>query len=147
SGAPEVDLCMGFYEVWDDRIHNSALWVTLGGESPGIRHVHRKVFLPTYGVFDEERFTEAGRDVRAFDTRFGRVAVLVCEDAWHSLLPTIAAIDGAQLVAVLAASPARGVAPDPLSPGRPLSLARWEHIARDIAGEHGVFVALSQLTG
>ncbi|HRP09385.1 MAG TPA: nitrilase-related carbon-nitrogen hydrolase, partial [Gemmatimonadales bacterium] len=45
------------------------------------------------------------------------------------------------------ASPARGVAPDPLSPGRPLSLARWERIACEIAAEHGVFVALAQLTG
>lgn len=147
AGAPEVDICLGFYELWDDRIHNSALWATLGGDAPGIRHVHRKVFLPTYGVFDEERFTESGRDVRAFDTRFGRAAVLVCEDAWHSLLPTIVAVDGAQLIAVLAASPARGVAPDPLHPGRPISLARWERLSREAAAEHGVFVALSQLTG
>ncbi|HRP09386.1 MAG TPA: nitrilase-related carbon-nitrogen hydrolase, partial [Gemmatimonadales bacterium] len=100
AGAPEVDICLGFYELWDDRIHNSALWATLGGKTAGIRHIHRKVFLPTYGVFDEERFTESGRDVRAFNTRFGRAAVLVCEDAWHSLLPTIAAVDGAQLIAV-----------------------------------------------
>jgi NAD+ synthetase len=90
---------------------------------------------------------EAGRDVRAFDTRFGRAAVLVCEDAWHSLVPTIAAVDGAQFIAVVAASPARGLAPDPLHPGRPGSLGRWERLARDIAGEHGVFVALSQLVG
>jgi NAD+ synthetase len=147
AAAPVVDICLGFYELHDERLHNSALWATLGGPDEGVRHVHRKVFLPTYGVFDEERFVEAGRDVRAFDTRFGRAAMLVCEDAWHGLMPTIAAVDGAQLIAVLAASPARGLTPDPVHPGRPGSLARWERLGRDIAAEHGVFVALTQLVG
>jgi NAD+ synthase (glutamine-hydrolysing) len=147
SNAPPVEVCVGFYELFDDRLHNSALWAALGGTDAGIRHVHRKVFLPTYGVFDEERFVEAGRDVRAFPTRFGRAAMLVCEDAWHSLTATIAAVDGAELVAIVAASPARGLAPDPLHPGEPGSLARWERLARDIASEHGVYVALVQLVG
>ncbi len=147
AAAPPVEVCLGFYEVWDDRLHNAALWAALGGSDAGIRHVHRKVFLPTYGVFDEERFVEAGRDVRAFDTRFGRAAVLVCEDAWHALMPTIAAVDGAQLIAVVSASPARGLVPDPVHPGQPGSLARWERLARETAGEHGVFVAMSQLVG
>ncbi len=147
SGAPPVEVCLGFYELWRDHLHNSAIWAALGGADASVRHVHRKVFLPTYGVFDEERFVEAGRDVRAFDTRFGRAAVLVCEDAWHSITPTIAALDGAQFIAVVAASPARGVEPDPLHPGQPQSLARWERLMRDIAGEHGVFVAISQLVG
>lgn len=145
--APPVEVCLGFYELWDDRLHNAALWAALGGTDAGVRHVHRKVFLPTYGVFDEERFVEAGRDVRAFGTRFGRAAMLVCEDAWHTLMPTIAAVDGAQLVAVVSASPARGLVPDPVHPGQPGSLARWERLARDIAGEHGVFLAMSQLVG
>ncbi len=147
AGAPPVEVCVGFYELFDDRLHNSALWAALGGSDAGIRHVHRKVFLPTYGVFDEERFVEAGRDVRAFDTRFGRAAMLVCEDAWHSLTATIAAVDGAELIAIVAASPARGLAPDPLHPGEPGSLARWERLAGDIAAEHGVYVALVQLVG
>jgi len=142
-----VDIVLGFYERWNGRLHNSAMWATLGGGDAGIRHVHRKLFLPTYGVFDEERFVEAGSDIRAFETRFGRMAMLICEDAWHSLVPTIAAVDGAQLIAVLAASPARGLAPDPLHPGQPGSIARWDRLARDIAGEHGVFVAMSHLVG
>ncbi|MEZ4377001.1 MAG: NAD+ synthase [Gemmatimonadales bacterium] len=147
AGAPPLELCLGFYEIWDERIHNAALWVSLGGDDAGIRHVHRKVFLPTYGVFDEERFVEAGRDIRAFETRIGRVAMLVCEDAWHAMSATVAAVDGAQLIAVLSASPARGLVPDPTHPGQPGSLARWERLAREIAGEHGVFVAMAQLVG
>lgn len=147
SGTEPVEACIGFYELHDNRLHNSVMWASLGGDDAGIRHVHRKVFLPTYGVFDEERFVESGRDVRAFETRIGRVAMLVCEDAWHSLLPTIAAVDGAQLIAVVAASPARGLVPDSTHPGQPGSQARWERLAREIAGEHGVYVALSQLVG
>lgn len=147
TGAPPVEITLGFYERWNDRLYNAAIWIALGGPDAGIRHVHRKIFLPTYGVFDEERFVESGREVRAFDTRFGRAAMLVCEDAWHSLTSTIAAVDGAQLIAVVVASPARGIAPDEIQPGMPGSLARWERLARDIAGEHGVFVTLTQLVG
>jgi len=70
------------------------LYASLGGKDAGVRHVHRKVFLPTYGVFDEERFVDRGREIRAFDTRWGRAAILICEDAWHSLSGTIAALQG-----------------------------------------------------
>lgn len=147
SGAPTLELCVGFYERFEDRLYNSAIWIALGGTDAGIRHVHRKVFLPTYGVFDEERFVEAGRDVRAFDTRFGRAAMLVCEDAWHSLTGTIAAVDGAQLIVIVAASPARGLVPDPQHPGQPTSLVRWDRVAQEMAGEHGVYIALTQLVG
>jgi predicted amidohydrolase len=75
SGAPPLDVAIVFYEVWRNHLHNSALYASLGGEDAGIRHVHRKVFLPTYGVFDEERFVEPGRTVEAFDTRWGRAAM------------------------------------------------------------------------
>ncbi len=68
SGAPPLDVVVGFYERWRDRLYNSALYATLGGSAPGILHVHRKVFLPTYGVLDEERFVEAGHELRVFDT-------------------------------------------------------------------------------
>ena len=145
--APPFDCAIGFYEVHQYRLHNSALYATLGGPDAGIRHVHRKVFLPTYGVFDEERFVEAGRSVQAFDTRWGRAAMLICEDAWHSFTPMLAALDGAQVILVPSASPARGVGSSEEAPGRPGSLARWKRLVQDIAGEHGVYVALAQLVG
>ncbi len=147
AACPPLEVCVGFYELHEGHLYNSALWVALGGDDAGLRHVHRKLFLPTYGMFDEERFVDAGREVRAFDTRFGRAAMLVCEDAWHGMTPAIAALDGAQFLAVVAAGPARGLAPDPLQPGQPGSLARWERLARTIASEHGMFVALAQLVG
>ncbi len=147
AGLAPVDVVIGFYETWRNRLHNSALYATLGGPEAGIRHVHRKVFLPTYGVFDEERFVEAGREVRAFDTRWGRAAMLVCEDAWHSLLPTIAALDGAQVIFVVSATPARGLTPGGDGGARPANLERWERLATGAAAEHGCFVAVAQLVG
>ncbi|MFI5234853.1 MAG: NAD+ synthase [Gemmatimonadales bacterium] len=145
--APPLDLAIGFYELHQTRLYNSALYASFGGADAGIRHVHRKVFLPTYGVFDEERFVEAGKTVHAFDTRFGRAALLVCEDAWHSLMPTLAALDGAQVILIPSATPARGLAPEEHSAGRPANLERWERLAQGIAEEHGVYVAVSQLVG
>ncbi len=142
-----LDVSLGFYEQWNNAFYNSALYVTLGGAEPIVRHVHRKVFLPTYGLFDEERFVDRGFNIRAFDTSWGRAAILVCEDAWHSLSGTLAALDGAQLIIIPSASPGRGLwkRSDDL-PG-PASLERWERLARDIASEHGVFVALIHLVG
>ncbi len=143
SGAPPVDLAIGFYELWRNCHYNSCLYVSLSAGAPIIRHVHRKVFLPTYGVFDEERFVEAGAEVRAFDTAWGRAAMLVCEDAWHSLMPTLAALDGAQVLLVVSATPARGLD----SPEAPANLERWERLAADAASEHGMYVAVAQLVG
>jgi len=142
-----MDVGLGFYEIWNNSIYNSALYVTLGGDSPIVRHVHRKVFLPTYGLFDEERFVDRGFEIRAFDTSWGRAAMLVCEDAWHSLSGTIAALDGAQVIFIPSASPARGLFPRNDDHAGPASLERWERLARDISSEHGVFTALVQLVG
>jgi NAD+ synthetase len=146
SKAPPLDIALGFYEVYRNRLYNSALYATLGGPEAGIRHVHRKIFLPTYGVFDEERFVDPGRTVQAFDTRWGRAAMLVCEDAWHSLAPTLAALDGAQLIIVPSATPARGIAPQ-VGLQRPANLDRWDRLAQGIAEEHGLFVVVAHLVG
>jgi NAD+ synthase (glutamine-hydrolysing) len=147
AGAPPIDLAIGFYELHRNRLYNSAMYATLGGPRAGIGHVHRKVFLPTYGVFDEERFVEAGRSIQAFDTQWGRAALLICEDVWHSFTSTLAALDGAQVILVPSASPARGPVGSGEGEALPDSLGRWGRIVQDVAGEHGVFVALAQLVG
>jgi NAD+ synthetase len=148
AGGGTIDLIAGFYERWEHTLHNSALYVRVGGGKGGeIQHVHRKLFLPTYGLFDEHRFVEPGLDVRAFDVGWGRAAVLICEDAWHSLTGTIAALDGAQVIFVCSAPPARGIQPTDTGIRAPTSVARWERLVRDISEEHGVYTALSSLVG
>src|SRR3989454_2222159 len=147
AGGPPVDVAIGFYEVFQNHFYNSCLYASLGNAAPGIRQVHRKVFLPTYGVFDEERFVDRGREIRAFDTRWGRAAILICEDAWHSLSGTIAALQGAQLVIVPSASPARGTGMDEEGIRLPASGVRWERILRGMADEHGVWGGFASLGG
>jgi len=142
-----LDVVIGFYERWRNTLFNSVMYVSLGGAAAVVRHVHRKNFLPTYGLFDEARFVEAGRELRAFDTRWGRAAMLVCEDAWHSITGTIAALDGAEVVFVSSAAPARGPWPRSDATDGPASVHRWERLIRDIAEEHGMFVSLSNLVG
>lgn len=150
GGARTLDVAVGFYELFQNSLYNSALYVTLGGDAPVIRHVHRKLFLPTYGLFDEERFVDRGLELRAFDTGMGRVAMVVCEDAWHSFTGTIAALDGARLLLIHSASPGRGPWPreaaESPAPG-PATLDRWDRLARDIAEEHGMYVSIAQLVG
>ena len=139
------DVALGFYERWRRRLYNSAAYLEPDGEVWKVRHVHRKMFLPTYGIFDEARFVEPGTAVRAFDTRFGRMGLLVCEDLWHSLPASVLALGGAELLLVVSASPARDFGS--VGKGRPANLDRWERLAVHHAQEHGLFVAVAQLAG
>lgn len=104
-----IAIAVGFVEVSDDyRFFNSAIYLD-GGE---IRHIHRKVYLPTYGLFDEQRYLARGERFRAFDTRFGRIGMLICEDMWHLSAPYILAMDGATTLLCLSSSPGRGISGD-----------------------------------
>ena len=80
-------------------------------EGGSVRFVHRKIYPPTYGMFEEMRYFSVGRSVKAVDIKVGRVGVLICEDLWHITLPYLLAMDGATVIVGLAASPTR-VAPD-----------------------------------
>jgi predicted amidohydrolase len=81
-------------------------------EAGAVRHVHRKVFLPTYGLFDERRFFAPGSTIRAASSeRLGlRLGISVCEDFWHLATPQLLALDGAQLLINVSSSPGRDVA-------------------------------------
>jgi predicted amidohydrolase len=138
---PLFDVLIGFYEDDEGKLYNSALYATLG-EKPILRHVHRKLFLPTYGVFDEERFVSRGRTIEAFDTPHGRAAILICEDACHSVAVTVAALRGAQILYIPSASPGRG-----LEDVEPANVRMWRDIMRVAAAEHGIFIAYAGLVG
>jgi predicted amidohydrolase len=104
--APGVVLAIGFVEETDaHRFCNSAALLR-DGELIGL---HRKVYLPTYGMFDEGRFTRAGDRIRTHPVGepLGRIGLSVCEDFWHASLPMLQALDGASLLVNLAAGPAR----------------------------------------
>src|SRR6188472_3389576 len=80
-------------------------------EDGQICHVHRKLFLPTYGLFDERRFFAPGDILRAVPSRLGiGMGIAICEDFWHLTVPQILALDGAQILVNVSSSPGRDLA-------------------------------------
>jgi NAD+ synthase (glutamine-hydrolysing) len=140
QASEDLDLVVGFVD--EDRRHRffiSSAYLA-GGK---LVHIHHKVYLPTYGLFDEGRFFAWGDAIRAFDTRFGRVGILICEDFWHASPPYLLWLDGADLMLFTSASPGRGLNANPQ-----LESARWvEHINRAYASLFTTFVAHSNRVG
>jgi NAD+ synthase (glutamine-hydrolysing) len=102
----KLDLVVGFAERdVRGRLFTSGAYLSQGR----MVHVHRKVYLPTYGMFDESRDFDWGEEVRAFDTRFGRMGLLICEDFWHAGPPYLLWLDGADVMLLTSASPGRGI--------------------------------------
>jgi predicted amidohydrolase len=102
----DVDVVFSFVEESEEHLFFVSSVYASDGE---IRDVHRKVYLPTYGMFDEGRYFARGRDFRAFPTNYGKVGMLICEDAWHVSSPYLLSLMGADVILLSAASPARSV--------------------------------------
>lgn len=136
----DIDLVVGFVEA--DR--RQKFFIAAAYLSRGeVLHIHRKVYLPTYGMFDEGRYFAWGDQVRAFDTRFGRVGILICEDFWHMSPPYILWLDGADILILTSASPGRGLATE-----QKIGSARWvEHINQAYASIFTDFVLHCNRTG
>ncbi len=96
-------LAGGIEESSNFGIYNSAFFF----EDGAVKSVHRKTYPPTYGMFEEMRYFNSGQSVQAFDSKLGRLGVLICEDLWHVSLPYVLAQDGANLIIALVASPTR----------------------------------------
>jgi len=135
-----VDLVVSFVE----RDARQSLFISAAYLSAGeLVHLHRKVYLPTYGLFQDGRFFGRGRSFQAFDTRFGRFGLLICEDFWHVSAPYALWLDGAELLMLISASPGRG-----LNAGGRLQSARWiENITQTYAGLFSVYVAQNNRVG
>ncbi|TCK05428.1 nitrilase-related carbon-nitrogen hydrolase [Phorcysia thermohydrogeniphila] len=101
----EIGIIVGLIEETEENLFfNSAFYMKDGK----IVHVHRKVYLPTYGMFDEARFTGAGNKVETFSSPVGKGCILICEDLWHFSTVYLAFIQGAKHIFALSASPGRG---------------------------------------
>jgi NAD+ synthase (glutamine-hydrolysing) len=135
-----LDLVVGFAEVDErGRYFTAGAYLSKGD----IVHVHHKVYLPTYGLFDEGRYFDLGDSVRAFDTRFGRMALLICEDFWHASPPYLAWLDGADVLLLTSASPGRGLDGDSR-----LSSSRFvETVNQSYAALFGSYVIHSNRVG
>lgn len=138
-----MDLVCGFVEQSEDFRHFNSLSYLSGG---AIRHVHRKIYLPTYGMFDEQRYFAQGDALRTFPTRFGRLALSICEDVWHPSIPYLAFLDGALGLIVASASPVIGM--ESAGTGAlPTNAAWWDRLLRHQAGLYAGFVAFCNRSG
>jgi NAD+ synthase (glutamine-hydrolysing) len=109
AASRSLDLLVSFVEEDErHRYYIAAAYLSQGH----IVHLHRKAYLPTYGMFEEGRYLARGDRFRAFDTRFGRVGILICEDFWHMSAPYALWMDGADILLLVSASPGRGLSPE-----------------------------------
>lgn len=125
-----LDLVVGFVEKAADDpglIFNAAAYLSRGR----IKHIHRKVFLPTSGMFEEGRFFAQGRDFRTFETRFARAGLLVCRDFLHFGASYCYLAGGAGLIITISAAPGRGLS-EPQSQGFETS-RMWELMGEAIS--------------
>lgn len=116
-----IDLLVGFVEEGaGHRVYNSAGYFSQGR----LLHVHRKLYLPTYGMFQEKREFAAGERLRAFESPHGPAGVLICEDLWHQTCAWLLAQEGAEVIYGLSNGPTRGA-----QPGRDVtSLDVWSQL-------------------
>lgn len=136
----EIPIATGFVEESKEHLfYNSGVYL----EDGEIKHIHRKVYLPTYGLFDEQRYFARGKKLRAFDSKFGRASLLICEDLWHPSTAYIAFQDGADLLLVLSSSPGRGV-----DLGEKLVISdTWETLNRAYARLFSQFIFFANRVG
>jgi predicted amidohydrolase len=121
-----MDIMFGFiHQDRRQRFYIASAYLS-GGEC---LHIHHKVYLPTYAMFDEGRYFDQGEHVRAFDTRFGRFGMAICEDFWHITTPYLLWMDGADVLLFQSASPSRG-----LDGGDRLSGSRWVELVNQAYG-------------
>lgn len=137
-----LEFVVGFYEVLGGNIYNSAAFCRFNGSRIQLIKAYQKFFLPTYGVFDEDRFVSKGTDLCVLDSSVGRTSLMICEDVWHSVFPTLNAVAGATAMIIPSASPARGFRSEHIE-----NHERYQRLVRAISEEHGVFTFLAQLVG
>jgi predicted amidohydrolase len=118
--APGTLVAVGFVEETDDHRYCNSVALLRDG---AVLATHRKLYLPTYGLFDEGRFTSEGDRIRTVDvgTPIGRIGLSVCEDFWHPSVPMLQAHDGASLLVNVAAGPSRA----PGSEAGLVAIAGW----------------------
>lgn len=133
-------LVAGFVEESaHDRYYNAAFYAEAGQ----LRHIHHKVYLPTYGLFDEKLYFAAGERIQAFDTpRFGRVGLLICEDFWHLSALAIMQAEEVDLLICVSNSPARGVQSAQLA-----TAETYERLCKTYAQTLGAAVAFVHRVG
>jgi len=139
QGRPSI--IAGFSERSNGHIYNS-LFVGSADRT----FSHKKIYPPTYGLFDEYRYFSCGEQIDAFTLKSGvNIGVLNCEDAWHQALPYIYSMYGIDLLVICAASPARGVSGN--AEGSPWNVKLWQRLISSYAHLYGLYIVYVNRAG
>jgi len=151
-GRRPIEFVVGYVEEDEHfRFYNAAAHFRFAGGGLSLLHNHRKVNLPTYGMFDEHRYFTAGSRVRAYDSpMLGRCGLLICEDMWHLANPLILSLDGPEhngmhALIGISNSPSRGIADG--GRGTPRNLDLWDRLTMTYAQILGVMVVQCHRVG
>ncbi len=100
----KISIVCGFVEEGENfAVYNSAILL----EDGEIKGIHRKIYPPTYGIFEELRYFSRGTDCVPINSKHGKLGIMVCEDLWHMSVPYTMAMAGAQVLIAIVCSPTR----------------------------------------
>jgi predicted amidohydrolase len=136
----DIDITFSFVEESQEHLFYVSTVYASEGE---IRHVHRKVYLPTYGMFDEGRYFARGDRFDTVQTKYGTTGMLICEDAWHVSSPYLLSLAGSDLLILPAASPARSVTEQDQFGSQKF----WQDLLQVYAQLFGVFIVFVNRVG
>ncbi len=128
-----IGVVAGYVERSPALLHHNAAGAWLDGR---LAHVHRKVYLPTYGMFDEGRYFAAGEMFRTFQAPWGRTGLLICEDFWHLSSSYLLSQEGMEVLVVISASPIKGLD----AARHPSSVEAWIQLGQVVARFLSCFV-------
>jgi predicted amidohydrolase len=136
----EISFILGFVEEKEKGLfYNSAAFFS-GGK---ILHIHRKVFLPTSGMFEEAKFYAQGKNLKSFITPFSKMGIMICREFLHYGASYLLFAGGAEMIIVLSAAPGRGV-----EKGEGFETSRmWELMGETISRFSTVFLVYCNRVG
>jgi predicted amidohydrolase len=138
SRETQVSVVIGFVEEGKgDIIYNSAALVKDGQLSM----VQRKIYPPTYGIFDEGKFFAKGKCVNTDRIGSFDVSTLICADLWHPSVVHIAAHKSISLLIGIVNSPEGGLG------SNYSSSIGWERVGQFYSGIYGCYVVLVNRVG
>jgi len=101
SKTKDIAICVGFPEHNKDYIHNSAAFIF--DQQEIVRH--RKLILPNYSVFDEQRYFKPGDKISVVNFMGLKIGILICEDIWEDGPFDLTCSQGADFLVAINGSP------------------------------------------
>ncbi len=140
AASQSIDIVAGFLEEKETGVFTNSAAYLSGGK---IIHLHRKVFLPTGGMFEEAKFFARGRDFRTFATPYGRIGLMICREFLSYGACYLLFADGADMIIAISAAPGRGMA----GAGRFATSRMWELMGEAISFFSTAFVVYCNRVG